>query len=223
LLPTARLAPVGRFFTSFDEAWEFFLDRDSELEDFFAQFPVTDEYVLGWLLPVEPSLHPAIANVQESFSQLDWVTPLRSDFLHVWIGAVAASPRRPEAAEIASALGATERAWADVEAFDLVYTRVNCFHDGVVAETRGDGPRLLLSRLVDAGISRVPMDTFLPHLTLGVFNAPADPGLLRNVLVPLRQTELGQQRVTEALLCVVPGSRATILDPWEVVGSVAFG
>jgi 2'-5' RNA ligase len=214
---------MGRFFTSFDEAWEFFLDRDSELEDFFASFPVTEQYILGWLLPADRTLRSAIASVQESFSQLDWVTPLAADFLHVWISAVSASPHRPEAAEIASALEGAARVWADVEAFDLVYPQVNCFHDGVVAETRGDGPRRLLNRLVDAGISRVPLDTFLPHLTLGVFNASSDPTTLRNVLAPLRETELGQQRVTEAVLCVIPASRTTILDPWEVVGSVAFG
>ena len=214
---------MGRFFTTFDEAWRFFLDRDHELEDFFASFPVADEYVLGWLLPVEPSLRPAIARVQESFAQLDWITPLRADFLHVWIGAAAVAQHRPEAAEIASAVEAAGHLWADIEPFDLLYPRVNCFHDGVVAETRGDGPQRLLSRLVDAGVSRVPMDTFLPHLTLGVFNAPGDPKTLRDVLVPLRETELGRQRVTEALLCMVPGSRTTILDQWEVVGSVAFG
>lgn len=214
---------MGRFFTSFDEAWAFFLDRDHELEDFFAAFPVTEQYILGWLLPADSTLRPAVARVQESFSQLDWVTPLAADFLHVWIGAVSASPHRPEAAEIASALEDAERAWADVEAFDLLYPRVNCFHDAVVAETRGDGPGRLLRQLVYAGISRVPLDTFLPHLTLGVFSASSDPRTLRDVLVPLRETELGQQRVTEAVLCVIPASRTTILDPWEVVGSVTFG
>jgi hypothetical protein len=78
-------------------------------------------------------------------------------------------------------------------------------------------------RLVEAGVTSVPLDTFLPHLTLGAFNASGDPEPLRQTLVPLRETELGEQRVNEAVLCVVPASRTTILDPWKVVGSVAFG
>ncbi len=214
---------MGEFFTSFDDAWAFFLDRDDELEDFFARFPPGEQSILGWLLPADRALHPAVARIQGAFSRLDWVTPFPAHFLHVWISAVLVSPRRPGVAEIASALEAAKRAWADVEAFDLAYPRVNCFHDAVVAETEGDGPGRLLRRLVDAGISGVPMDTFLPHLTLGVFNAAGDPKPLRDVLVPVRETELGQQRVTEAVLCVVPGSRTTILDHWEVVGSVALG
>ena len=214
---------MGEFFTSFDEAWAFFLDRDDELEDFFAQFPATDHYILGWLLPAGRDLHPAVARTQEAFAQLDWVTPFPAHFLHVWISAVSASPRPPEAAEIASAVEEAERAWADVDAFDLVYRRVNCFHDAVVAETRGDGPRSLLTRLVDAGISRVAVDTFLPHLTLATFNAPNHPRPLRERLVPVREVELGAQRVSDAALCVLPASRSTLLEPWKVVGSVAFG
>jgi len=214
---------VGEFFTSFDEAWAFFLDRDDELEDFFAQFPAPDHYILGWLLPAARELHPAVAPIQEAVSRLDWVTPFPAHFLHVWISAVSASPRPPEAAAIASALEGAERAWADVDAFDLVYRRVNCFHDAVVAETRGDGPRRLLTRLVDEGMSRVALDTFLPHLTLATFNAPHDPRPLRERLVPFREVELGEQRVSEAVLCVLPASRTTLLEPWEVVGSVAFG
>lgn len=37
---------MGRFFTSFDEAWEFFVDRETDLEDFFARFPLDDHFLL---------------------------------------------------------------------------------------------------------------------------------------------------------------------------------
>ena len=67
------------------------------------------------------------------------------------------------------------------------------------------------------------LDTFLPHLTLGVFNAPGDVASLRAALVPLRETVIGRQHVDEVTLCLIPASRTTILDAWEVVGSVAFG
>jgi hypothetical protein len=92
-----------------------------------------------------------------------------------------------------------------------------------VAEAAGDGPRSLVRGLIEAGLSHVELDTFLPHATLGVFNAPHEPTPLRQRLVPQRKTALGEQRVNEAVLCLMPSSRTTILEPWEVVGSVAFG
>ena len=80
-----------------------------------------------------------------------------------------------------------------------------------------------MSQLVEAGMSLVPLDAFLPHLTLGTFNVPHEPTPLREVLVPQHEIALGEQSVNEAVRCVIPASRRAILDPWEVVGSVAFG
>jgi hypothetical protein len=217
------VAPVGRFFTSFDEAWEFFVDRETDLEDFFARFPLDDHFLLGWLLPLDPRLRPAATNVQRSFSHLEWITRPPEHFLHVWLSIVSFATHRPTADEIGSAVEAAERAWSGIAPFDLKYPRINCFHDGVVAEAEGDGPRSLVSRLVEAGISGVQLDTFLPHLTLGTFNAPNDPTPLREVLMPRRKTHVGDQHVATATLCLMPASRTTILEPWEVVGSVAFG
>ncbi|HEY5100899.1 MAG TPA: hypothetical protein VII54_12675 [Gaiellaceae bacterium] len=214
---------MGRFFTSFDEAWEFFVNRETDLEDFFARFPLDDHFLLGWLLPLDPRLRPAATNVQRSFSHLEWITLPPEHFLHVWLSIVSFATRRPTADEIGSAVEAAERAWAGIAPFDLRYPRINCFHDGVVAETEGDGPRRLVSRLVEAGIGGVQLNTFLPHLTLGTFNAPHEPTPLREVLMPRRQAEVGDQHVATATLCLMPASRTTILEPWEVVGSVAFG
>ena len=131
------------------------------------------------------------------------------------------SAHRPGDDDIAAAVERAERAWAGVRPFDLGLRRINCFHDAVVVEAVGDGPRDLVTRLVDAGLSRVALDTFLPHLTLGVFE-PGDPAPLREAVVPIREADLGRQSVTEATLCLLPASRTTILDPWEVVGSVRF-
>jgi hypothetical protein len=66
------------------------------------------------------------------------------------------------------------------------------------------------------------MNTFPAHLTIGTVNAPHDPAPLRKVLISLRDADLGRQRFNQAALCVVPASRATILNHWQVVGSVAF-
>jgi 2'-5' RNA ligase len=120
-----------------------------------------------------------------------------------------------------------------MEAFDVSYRRLTCFHSAVVVEVEGGGPRALVTRLVDSGywqelptegaMRPVPLETFLPHMTLGVVNRPSDPAPLREALVQLRGAELGRQRVEEATLCLMPASRTTILEPWDVVGSVPFG
>ena len=48
------------------------------------------------------------------------------------------------------------------------------------------------------------------------------PEALGDVLVPLRGTQLGGQRVDEVKLCLVPISTARILEPWSVAGSVVL-
>jgi hypothetical protein len=223
---------MGRFFTSFDEGWEFFLGRDEELEDFFARFPEEDGLFLGWLIRLDPSLVPAAQEAQGAFSHLDWITTVPGHFLHTWIAGTGFSDR-PSASEIAALVERAERAWLGVEPFEVVYRRINCFHDAIVAEVEGDGPRALLGRLVDAGYwgelpvaggSRaVQMDTFLPHVTLGVFNRAHAPAELRTALTPLRDDAIGRQSVRDVTLCAIGLSRAPMLRPWQVVGSVTLG
>jgi 2'-5' RNA ligase len=99
---------------------------------------------------------------------------------------------------------------------------VNCFHSAVVVEVGGEGPRSLVERLMLSGQQGIQMETFLPHLTIGVLRGANDPAPLRDALIPFREVELGTQIVTEATLCVVPASQATILRSWTFVGSVAL-
>jgi hypothetical protein len=184
------------------------------------------------LLRLDDGLLSAVQRVQEPLSRFDWITLQPNYFLHTGIGGVASQPRRPSRDEIKAIVERARRVWAGVKSFDITYPRLNCFHEAVVAEVEGDGPRGLVSKLVEAnywsdlpvaGAMRgVQLDTFLPHLTLATVNRPSDPRPLQNALVALHGTGLGDQRVSEATLCVIPASRSTILDPWEVVGSVTF-
>ncbi len=170
--------------------------------------------------------------MQAALSHLDWITPQPPHFLHVWLGGVAFGPCRPAADEIGLVLRRAEHAWSEIEPFEVSYRRINCFHSTVVTEVEGDGPRTLVGKLVDSGYWRdlpvarplpgVPMDTFLAHVTFGTVNQAHDPARLRDALVALRESRLGSQRVLDASLCVIPASRSTVLDPWEVVGSVTF-
>jgi 2'-5' RNA ligase len=166
------------------------------------------------------------------FSHVDWVTPQPAHFLHIGIAGVSIGPRSPAPNEINIAVERAQRAWASTNSFDVTYTRVNCFDAAVIVEVEGDGPRGLAADLlatnywnklpIEGAMTGVLIDTFLPHLTIGTVNSPNDPTTLRDALLPVREAELGHQRVTEATLCVIPASRTTILDPWEVVGSVGF-
>lgn len=100
-----------------------------------------------------------------------------------------------------------------VEPFEISFRRVTCFSEAVVVEVEGEGPRRLAERLGEA-------DLFLPHLSVGYVREPGPPEEVRRTLVPLREVELGTQQVEEVLLCRVPASRTTILQPWTVVEQV---
>jgi 2'-5' RNA ligase len=214
---------VGRYFATFEEAWSFFLTREEPLEEFFGRLPDHESYILCWLLPFERSLVPRIQTAQRSFAALEWIDPQPEHFLHTSIAAVAVSPRRPTADEITAAAEAARRAWSGVQPFDVHYRRVNCFHDAVVVEVSGDGPKTLVERLVDEGaVDTVDPEVFLPHVTIGAFNERADASALRHALTQIRDLDVGRQRVGEATLCLVPASRSTILSPWEIVGRVQF-
>jgi hypothetical protein len=103
------------------------------------------------------------------------------------------------------------------------YRRVNCFHDAVVVEVAGEGPKTLVSRLVDAGaVDTVDPELFLPHVTIGAFNRRGNASALRHPLLQVRDIDVGTQEVLEATLCSVPASRRTILAPWTVVARVRF-
>ena len=93
---------------------------------------------------------------------------------------------------------------------ELEYRRVTCFHDAVVVEV--DAPTLK---------RQFPDKTFLPHLTLAVTTRPADPHELRDILRPLREAYLGEQKVTEALHVSFAFSRERLFQPWSVRERVA--
>jgi 2'-5' RNA ligase len=214
---------VGRRFATFEEAWSFFLTREEPMEEFFEQLPDHDSYVLCWLLEFDTSLVERIRAAQRSFAGLEWITPQPAHFLHTSIAAVAVSPQPPSSEAIASAAERARHAWSGVQRFEVQYRRVNCFHEAVVVEVAGEGPKTLVTRLVDAGaVDTVDPELFLPHVTIGAFNRRGNASALRNPLLQVRELDVGTQQVLEATLCIVPASRRTILAPWTVVARVRF-
>jgi hypothetical protein len=174
-----------------------------------------------------------VQDVQRAFAELDWITPVPAHFLHTWIAGVAFAARRPTRDGIDLAVERAERALAGTDSFEVRYRRVNCFHSAVVVEVEDGGPRALATQLIESrywhelplegAMGSLALETFLPHLSIGFVNRPSDPTPLREVLVPHRGAEFGRGRVEDATLCLIPASRTTILEPWEVVGSVSLG
>ena len=138
----------------------------------------------------------AAVELQRTFAQLEWITPTPAHFMHVTIGHGGGD------------------SFAGIGPFEIAYRRVNCFNEAVVVEVAGDGPRRLAER------HGVPGRLFLPHLTVGYVRSANAPDRLREILPPLRNLNLGVQRVEEVVLCRVPAARTTILEPWTVVKSV---
>jgi hypothetical protein len=193
---------MGRFFTSFDEAWDYFLARTEALEWFYGQFPDDEDFVAeGWIVEPPREIKRAALNVQDVFAGLDWLAPIPEHFLHVWLGG-------------AGGLGAKPKELRGSGSFEAVYGRVNCFHSAVVVEVQAPP----LGAFV-AG-TEVDSATFLPHLTIGITRKEHDPGDLRRALLSLRNIDLGVSEVTELKRIRFPAGQRTLLRPWSVIETV---
>ena len=181
---------MGRFFTSFDEAWSAFLQREEPLEDFYAPFPdEPDATVDAWLLVPGPAVTRAALDLQRAFANLPWLVMIPEHFLHVSLR--------------------DDVDWTQAPPLTLRYARVNCFHDAVVAEVQCDE----LRRFVGDPL-------FLPHLSVAYVAEPREPGAVREALVGVRDSVLGEETASEVLRCRVPVSKATLLQPWQVLERV---
>jgi hypothetical protein len=92
------------------------------------------------------------------------------------------------------------------EPFEISVVRVNCFPAAVVAEVAS----------ATLGAVDTP-ETFLPHLSLAYVERPVEPGPVRAIVEPLRDTSFGSFVVDEVVRVRVPAAKATILEPWTVV------
>jgi 2'-5' RNA ligase len=111
---------VGRYFTSFDDAWRAFLARTEPLESFYDEFTGGAFDGEVWVIEPPPDVKRAALRVQGELEPFDFLELVPHHFLHVSV---------PPAAV---------RAFD--EPIDLEYSRVNCFHTAVVAEV--DAPAL---------------------------------------------------------------------------------
>ena len=205
---------MGELFQSFEDSWAHFLAREEPLENFAGGLPADERArVAVWLIPLDPVLAPRVRDVQVRLARLDWLRPLPDHFLHVTVASLGLVDDERRIPDLVDSCG---QALRGLRAFRVSFPRLNCFHEAVVAEVEGEGVFEAASRL------RGDDAPFLPHLSLAYTWAPGPPGELRDALVPMRETDLGEQDVRELHLCLVPASRVTILEPWTVAATVSL-
>jgi hypothetical protein len=55
---------IGEWFESYEEAWSYFLTRETPLEDFWSELPEPDRSILaGWLIEPPPQLKDAVRDL----------------------------------------------------------------------------------------------------------------------------------------------------------------
>jgi len=181
------------------------------------QFPASPRVLAGWFIALDPALWPAMEALQRSLRPVEWLRPYPVHLQHLWLGSLGWAASWPPAA-IAEWLERGREALRDLGTFAVDFPRLNCFHNAVVAEAAGDEGRL--AELARRLLPGADMSTFLPHLAVALPTAAGDPRELREILVPLRETDLGRQTVDRVRLGLVPLSRRDVLQPWTVPASI---
>jgi 2'-5' RNA ligase len=202
---------MGPLFGDHEEAWAYFVQRTEPLEDFFASLPEADAWITMWLLLPSPALADEAAAVQRELAALDGLRPLPRHFLHVTVGPAAERPTD-------EVLAVARERLHGAGAVEARVGPVTCLNAAVVLEVSADA----LPRLASALDPHRDLSLFLPHLSLAYAEGtPTEP--VRAVLEPLRGRPPAAETFSEVVLCVVPISRTTMLNPWRVAGRIALG
>jgi 2'-5' RNA ligase len=203
---------IDRWFESYDEAWKYFLSRETPLEDFWSVLPKTEGSVLaGWL--IEPPLHvkDAVRDLLAGLRRVENVRAVPRHFLHVWIHGVAHDPTPDRVAEL---VNAAREIWDEQRSFEITLRHANCFHDAAVVEAHTDGvPRLLAALSPNADL-RIA----LPHMTVGYLRSPSVASM-QDALEEFREGEFGTFHADNLRLCLIPIASSTFMSPWKVAGT----
>ena len=196
---------MGRFFSSFEEAWEAFLVREEPLEDFFGSFPEEEAYLTMWLAPPGAAACTEAAGVQRELSGLAGLVLTPRHWLHVSLGAGSESE-----------LEAVRERLHGFGSFEAEYGPATCFHEAHVLEVRSE--RFAeLARTIDV---QKDLAEFLPHLSIAYVEGRPPQGPSREALASLRERPPIRDLVSEVQLCIVPVARGNLFDPWRVVATV---
>lgn len=196
---------MGRFFSSFDDAWAAFLERDDPLEDFFGGFPEEDAYLTVWLALPGPAVQAEATAVQQILAGIEGLRPTPTHWLHVALG----RGREGDLDQVRVRL-------RDFGSFNAEYGPANCFHEALVLEVHSDR----MTDLAGAIDPERDLKLFLPHASVAYVVGTPEPGPSREKLIPLRNRPPVRERISEVQLCVVPAARRTLLSQWRVAAVV---
>jgi 2'-5' RNA ligase len=211
-VPDEQSALIGRWFESYDEAWSYFLARETPLEDFWSVLPEPDGSVLaGWLIEPPPDVKDAVRDLLTRLGAVDRVAAVPQHFLHIWIHGIAHDPPAERLSELVDAARAI---WGGQRSCEIALRHANCFHDAAVVEAHTDGvPRLLAALNPDADL-RIA----LPHMTVGYLRSPS-AAAMREALEEFRGEEFGSFQADNVRLCLIPIARSRFMSPWKVAAT----
>jgi 2'-5' RNA ligase len=203
---------IGKWFESYDEAWSYFLERETPLEDFWSALPEPDGSILaGWLIEPPPHVKDAVRELLVRLGKVGRVAAVPRHFLHIWIHGVAHDPSAERVSEL---VDTAREVWAEQRSCEIALRHANCFHDAAVVEAHTNGvPRLLAALNPDADL-RVA----LPHMTVGYLRSPSAASM-RDVLADFRAKEFGSFHAANVRLCLIPIARSTFMRPWKVAAT----
>jgi len=203
---------IGTWFESYGEAWNYFLTRETSLENFWSVLPEPEGSILaGWLIEPPPQVKDAAHDLLARLGQVEGVVAVPRHFLHIWIHGVAHDPTADRISELVD--GARE-VWAGQGSCEIALRHANCFHDAAIVEAHTDGvPRLLAALNPDADLR-----VCLPHMTVGYLRSPSAASM-RDVLTDFRGKELGSFQADNVRLCLIPIARSTFMRPWMVAAT----
>jgi len=203
---------IGKWFESYDEAWSYFLARETPLENFWSELPEAEGSILaGWLIEPPPQVKDAVGDLLARIGKVERVAGVPPHFLHIWIHGVAHDPTAERVSEL---VDEAREVCAGQRSCEIALRHANCFHDAAVVEAHTDGvPRLLAALNPDADL-RVA----LPHMTVGYLRSPSVTSML-DVLEDFRGEEFGSFHADNVRLCLIPIARSTFMRPWKVAAT----
>jgi len=203
---------IGKWFESYDEAWSYFLARETPLEDFWSALPEREGSIFAsWLIEPPPQIKNAVHDLLTRLGAVDGVAAVPRHLLHISIHGVAHDPTPERLNDLRDAAG---EIWAGQRSCEIALRYANCFHDAAVVEAHTDGvPRLLAALNPD-----VDLRIALPHMTVGYLRSPSAASM-REALESFRREEFGSFQADNVRLCLIPIARSTFMRPWKVAAT----
>jgi 2'-5' RNA ligase len=186
-------------FTSFDDAWRWFVDGGAlvPIEEQRARFTEGRAQFLSFQARVtDPQAVDFARDVQDALEEIEGVTPFADDLLHISIlgvGFQVIEARRPNDVlrqDVPSIAERAAKALRGAKPVGVELGPVNVFPDALILEVHDGGGLKEIRRALEA-VTRADAfgfeeATYLPHTTIATFTDASPADALREALPPLR-------------------------------------